>query len=324
MKERLDYIDWAKGILIILAVIGHIWQAGSVHNYIYAFHMPAFFVISGMLMRYTKAYEKRYFSFLIDKSYAFGVPFLFFEALGVLTDIIRHGVTLNIKGYTFNTVSLLYNDKNMWFIVALFLIEAIFCAAKKLLKNDWAVGTFCLVMVALYFVFPQSKSSYVQTIKQCMHYMLFFAAGFYAKPLFEKRSKLCTGVAVLIPVIVSAIFGKSQAMTRSLESTAFVISGFAGTYAVLQLGKYAVTKEYSRLVKAAGRNSMTIYGTHHIIYAAVGAILGITDYATTPIWAGLIMLFVVLAAEPPIIYAINRWLPFLVGKRYKKQPKAQA
>lgn len=193
MKERLDYIDWAKGILIILAVIGHVWQAGPVHNCIYAFHMPAFFVISGMLMRHTKAYEKRYFRFLMDKIYAFGIPFLFFEALGVLTDIIRHGVTLNIKGYIYNTVSLLYNDKNMWFIVALFLIEAMFCAAKKLLKNDWAVGAFCLVMVALYFVFPLSKRSYVQTIKQCMHYMLFFATGFYAKPLFEKKKQALYG-----------------------------------------------------------------------------------------------------------------------------------
>ena len=49
-KNRLDYIDRAKGILIILVVIGHIWQSGPVFNTIYVFHMPAFFVISGLLL----------------------------------------------------------------------------------------------------------------------------------------------------------------------------------------------------------------------------------------------------------------------------------
>ena len=38
-------------ILIILVVIGHIWQDGYVHNFIYNFHMPAFFVISGAELR---------------------------------------------------------------------------------------------------------------------------------------------------------------------------------------------------------------------------------------------------------------------------------
>lgn len=46
--------------------------------------------------------------------------------------------------------------------------------------------------------------------------------------------------------------------------------------------------------------------------------MGITDYGTTPVWAGLTMLAAVALLEIPTIYIINRWLPFLAGKRYKK------
>ena len=53
MAIRLDYLDKAKGILIILVVIGHIWQSGPVFNIIYAFHMPAFFFISGLFSKKT-------------------------------------------------------------------------------------------------------------------------------------------------------------------------------------------------------------------------------------------------------------------------------
>lgn len=324
MKNRLDNIDWAKGLLIILAVIGHIWQAGTVHNFIYAFHMPAFFVISGMLMRHTRAYEKNYLKFLFGKAYAFGIQFLFFEMLGVLTEILRHGVALNIKGYIFNTVSLQYNDSNMWFLVALFLIEALFSAAKKLLKKDWAVGILCGVLFAAYLLLPHGENRYVQALMQACHYLLFFATGFYAKAWFEKENTLCAVIAAIIPVVVSAIYGRCSSDKFSLEMAAFVISGFAGTYAVLQLSTYVVKKHGARFVKAAGQNSMTIYGTHHVIYAAVGVVLGNTDFATTPLWAGLIMLLAVTVAEPPIIYAINRWVPFLAGKRYKKQPILQS
>ena len=73
MKERLEYIDTARGILIILVVIGHIWQAGFVHNFIYSFHMPAFFFISGMLMSHTRAYDKKYIQFVSSRIYSFGV-----------------------------------------------------------------------------------------------------------------------------------------------------------------------------------------------------------------------------------------------------------
>lgn len=101
---------------------------------------------------------------------------------------------------------------------------------------------------------------------------------------------------------------------------AFLISGFAGTYAVLWLGKLEFAKKTGHLFSVAGKNSMTIYGTHHILYAATGVLLGITDYATTPLWAGLIMLAVVSVVEVPTIYVINRWLPFLAGKRHQRKP----
>lgn len=319
MVKRLDSIDRAKGVLIILAVIGHVWQAGCVHNWIYSFHMPAFFVISGMLMRHTRAYEQKYYRFLFKRIYAFGIPFVFFEILGVLTDILRHGVTLNVKGYIFNTLSLQYNDSNMWFLVALFLIEALFCAAKKLLKKDWAVGVFCGVLFAGYLLLPRGENGYVQALMQACHYLLYFAVGFYAKAWFEKENKLLAVIGAVITVVVSAVYGRCTNGGPSVENAAFVISGIAGAYTVLQLCKPRCPYKINKLLVMSGRNSIIIYGTHHIIYAAVGVLLGVADFAATPLWAGAVMLLMIAALEIPIIYIIARWLPFLAGKRHQKQ-----
>lgn len=47
-KGRIDWIDMAKGIAIILVIIGHTVKFGSgTRNFIYSFHMPLFFLLSG-------------------------------------------------------------------------------------------------------------------------------------------------------------------------------------------------------------------------------------------------------------------------------------
>ena len=50
-NSRLQYIDVLKGIAIILVLIGHrsVNECGTV--FIYMFHMPLFFFISGYLDR---------------------------------------------------------------------------------------------------------------------------------------------------------------------------------------------------------------------------------------------------------------------------------
>ncbi|QFJ56312.1 acyltransferase family protein (plasmid) [Pseudobutyrivibrio xylanivorans] len=57
MKERLEWIDVARGIGILLVVLGHCFTtvvrkdnmiAGYMYNAIYYFHMPFMFFISGI------------------------------------------------------------------------------------------------------------------------------------------------------------------------------------------------------------------------------------------------------------------------------------
>ncbi|WP_340264204.1 acyltransferase family protein [Sphingobium mellinum] len=48
---RLDWIDVARGIGIIAVVIGHVWTRGPLRDAVYSFHMPLFFLLSGLLSR---------------------------------------------------------------------------------------------------------------------------------------------------------------------------------------------------------------------------------------------------------------------------------
>lgn len=60
MKERIEWIDWLKGIALVLVIIGHTFRTsmysenmiyGYIKSFIYAFHMPLFISISGFLFQ---------------------------------------------------------------------------------------------------------------------------------------------------------------------------------------------------------------------------------------------------------------------------------
>ena len=321
MKERLDYIDRARGILIILMVIGHIWQSGFVFDTIYAFHMPAFFVISGMLMHYTGSYQKPIGTFLKGKVFSYGIPFVWIELLGVLTDILRHGVTLNVKGYLYHTLTLNFNDPNLWFLADLFLIEVLTSGMLRVIKKPTALCVLSGVLFLARYALP-GDVLYVSTVSSVMKYWPLFLAGFFCSRYWKKVHKpaavLC-GVAVL----GCGLFGsRIDAAGRLWNDLAYLFGGCCGTYAVLCIAQARIPVAAGRLLAFSGRNTILIYGTHHLYYAALGQLFGITDFSTTPVGVGLVILGGVALLEIPTIYVINRWLPFLAGKRKKKTKTA--
>ena len=50
MANRIDWIDVAKGLAIILVVAGHAGFPILVEGAIYSFHMPLFFMTSGFVL----------------------------------------------------------------------------------------------------------------------------------------------------------------------------------------------------------------------------------------------------------------------------------
>ena len=72
MPQRIVHIDIAKGIGILLVVLAHNGlqaYAPFLHQFIYAFHMPLFFFLSGMFFKpevgFLELLKKRFNSLLL-------------------------------------------------------------------------------------------------------------------------------------------------------------------------------------------------------------------------------------------------------------------
>ncbi|MEQ8199425.1 MAG: acyltransferase family protein, partial [Clostridiaceae bacterium] len=78
MNKRIEYLDIAKGILIITVILSH--SPWPFAQYMYWFHMPAFFMISGLLYRSGVDFKKQLLKFYI--------PYLVFSAIDILFDFL--------------------------------------------------------------------------------------------------------------------------------------------------------------------------------------------------------------------------------------------
>lgn len=76
-SSRLTALDSLRGFGILLVVLGHASRSASLVSWIFSFHMPLFFIISGMLF-----HERQFLDSFKKKVTRLLIPYLFF---GIVT-----------------------------------------------------------------------------------------------------------------------------------------------------------------------------------------------------------------------------------------------
>lgn len=76
--KRVQWVDWCKGIGILLVLLGHTLRTDVSLVYVYGFHMPLFFFLSGLVCN-----EKKYNwkSFLKSRFNTLIIPYIVFYLL---------------------------------------------------------------------------------------------------------------------------------------------------------------------------------------------------------------------------------------------------
>lgn len=116
-SPRLKWLDIAKATAIILMVLGHTSIPSSLSNFIWAFHMPLFFIASG----WTTNWEKySLIKFSLTKAKTLLVPFVCYSVIVLAVQVVMGWN--NISDWFQNG----WVAYALWFIPVLYL--ALFCA----------------------------------------------------------------------------------------------------------------------------------------------------------------------------------------------------
>ena len=134
MKKRVEWIDICKALGMFFIYLGHFREkAGLAHPWVFSFHVPLFFFISGLLENYNK---RGVWENLKKKFLTIVLPFFFFGILMTAVQVVNENTGAHIlenfavllKGGIRNTCVM---EQSLWFLTCLFSIEVLFSLYKK-------------------------------------------------------------------------------------------------------------------------------------------------------------------------------------------------
>ncbi|MEC4818975.1 MAG: acyltransferase family protein, partial [Scytonema sp. PMC 1069.18] len=150
MSKRIEWIDCWKGLAITTVVVGHIFTTLS--KYIYWFHMPLFFFISGYLYKektdYAAFFKKKFFHLMVPY-FSFLVLFTLLQYLPLIIDSWQQEQLLTIDKVIISTLTLIwkqfYGGANLvlwfgvfWFVTCLFFTQQLYnLIYVKFGSNNW-------------------------------------------------------------------------------------------------------------------------------------------------------------------------------------------
>lgn len=225
-SRRIDYLDSCKAIGILLVILGHTYNIPDwLYSFIYSFHMPLFFMLSGMVFNPRKI-EMKFSEILVERFKKYILPYIGFAFANLVLQIVYTLVlSRKLLGWEYilhNTKGILLcyaNMENMpnctplWFLMCLFWANIIF----------WLIIKYCKkatpVVLALCAVVSHVLNNFVGyqfpwKLPTALMAVLFMYIGFQLvrKDLIAKINWLGAGGFVLLALLSFALNKYAVAM----------------------------------------------------------------------------------------------------------------
>lgn len=146
--KRIRWIDVAKGYGIFLIVLGHILTTGTLRRLIFAFHVPLFFILSGLTLNT----NIRFKNFLVKKFKSLMIPYFTFSVISIVlfSFMIKLMPSLSEQSGFFNQLFVvLYGNSRpdimkwntpLWFLPCLFAVLVVVYVIERSMQNNVGGG----------------------------------------------------------------------------------------------------------------------------------------------------------------------------------------
>lgn len=309
-KERIEYIDTAKGILMLLVVIGHIQEYagtyGYLYRFIYAFHMPAFFLISGILINKDNWKTKLPIKFVIGRIKHLIIPYVFFETIGIILYQFIYFEKESVIQLALKSITIHCNVGADWYLIAFFMASILYYFYLKIENKYLAVTIVIFSIIYNLFIATAESDHFLWVIGRCFIGVSLLITGSALKKYFMNIRTRFIFVSFVLTMISAYFNNVNVAQCCIGNPIIFAIGSLSGTYFILGISKYFQCKALNYI----GMNTITILGTHQFIIYIYSWFIGSTKSITI-----LLTIFIlVCVCEAALIPLLNKLIPKLVGK----------
>ena len=343
-KERLHYVDIAKGLLILMVIYGHVDGTATelgfsnaaiddihkVVNIFVSFYMPCFFIITGFCSNFGKSFH----SFFLSSIKTILLPAFVFSFILSGAWNIKHIENLHEFIY-----KIIFYGGSYWFLSALFLARIVYYVLHR-----WAhplfIALFCfLSFIAGYFLssLPQRYELWWFVHALCM--LPYLGVGQILKQYWGKidinKYYLFFIIAFIFIFFVTVVLARTEILQKdcffdvpgvtqgyiNLNKTMLVPLVLLSVLGSLSLLGFSYKVAKNKCFEFLGRNSLVIYCVQGITLSKTmtyisrmwGTGFGV-DYWTTLLLL-LLSFFVAVLICALIAWVMNmKYLRIAIGK----------
>mgnify|MGYP002626965261 CR=1 FL=1 len=310
--SRITFIDYAKTMCIFLMIVGHWTTSDILLSYIYSFHMPVLFVVSGYLYRPHS---------WIKTIIGFSIPVVFFSLVNLAVNILLGNISIYSLSIRFIAVHVinwrhglgegLFNG--LWFIYALVGIRLLFgdISGKKLSRIYYVP---LAIIIIVYMALEKYHASidtlfrgyYIGTIIPSLP---FFCLGIFLKDKQWHPKHLDSAKYIIPSVILFLIMPATNNycdIYNSQYGHSYLIAAVNAW--ILSLLLFVLTNRLppSKYVETISKGTLIVLGTHM-------PILHILDHFLPKMLSFLFPIITIVVCYYLIIFC-ERYCPILLGK----------
>lgn len=334
MKSRDDSLDMARGLAVFLVIVGHMSATPTVLRvWLYTFHLPLFFALSGMFLskdRYGSFREflkSRVRSLLIPY---FGLSISLMILVFLKRDISAHTLFAQ-SDYIHVILSIFLGYRkhefyfSLWFVAVLFFAELLVyiliqkCGLKVLLLVP--IAGCCLQALIFHYIVGFYWSLDIMPAA-----VSFLCTGYIIKEKNMYTDKWCS-LRWLLPAFLGnlaagfvnyKICGRSDLYDGILGNPIFYyISAFCGIWFILIVCR---NYQHSKFFEYLGCNSLIIYAFQNDFSIPVSSdilqkLASRNVMFADPVFGWLFVLAGTICISVVLVEIINRLCPALAGKK---------
>ena len=317
--ERIDWIDWLKGIAILWLMVYHFHAIDWLRS-----PVPVFFFLSGLFFS-----DKLPFGFfLTKKAKALLIPFLFFFTLWLIVSYA--GMFVTGQKFVFpepwKLGTLIPSNADVtnplgagaiWFLISLFEIYVIYYVIRLVSQKAWWIMLLNIVgyVIAILLLQRYANGSLFYLIYSFTFFAFFSIAHLYReKVIFDSMPKWLLIVSALgysLTFICGGEGGYYLLRAKGLVSTFGLIFLLIWISKQVESSKLHDGSFLYRFLLFEGKNSLTILGVHMLAQSFVGVIL--KRFMTVEFGYFIVLFLVELAICNLCVLLFNRYVPFLVN-----------
>lgn len=248
--NRIPWVDVAKGITIILMVVGHSSLPNIIQSWIFSFHMPLFFILSGVT---TKWDATDWVYFFLKKLVSLGRPFIIYSTTCVLIIYSLHLGDLSFaKGW---------GDFALWFVPVLLFALII---GKLVLSCNESLKIFLTILLPFISGLLSFHHISLPWNMAAVPYASFFVIiGGLAKGSVAKLDWINWWLLIVflaLTILISHFFTLDMSRNQCLPIIPLTIGAVSGTLFICGISRY-IDRYFirvSQILQSVGRETFII------------------------------------------------------------------